>query len=82
MKTWLEQELARVSATSALAEAIRTRCTIGRARPLPENGRVEIDLNTVERDPADQARRQKPPLRRLGRKLGHHRLADPGGQAQ
>jgi transposase len=50
MKTWLEGELARVSAKSALAEAIRY--ALRRWNELSlflEDGRVEIDSNTVER---------------------------------
>ena len=50
IKTWLEQQLARVSAKSALAQAIRyaLRHWQGLALFL-EDGRVEIDSNTVER---------------------------------
>jgi transposase len=50
MKTWLDGELARVSAKSALAEAIRyaLRHRNGLSLLL-EDGRVEIDSNTVER---------------------------------
>jgi transposase len=50
MKTWLEQELARVLAKSALADAIR--CALRHWKGLslfPGDGRVEIDSNTVER---------------------------------
>lgn len=50
MKTWLEQELARVSAKSALAEAIRYALRHWNGLSLfLEDGRVEIDSNTVER---------------------------------
>jgi transposase len=50
MKTWLEQELARVSAKSALAEAIRYALRHWQGLGLfLEDGRVEIDSNTVER---------------------------------
>jgi transposase len=50
MKTWLEGELARISAKSALADAIRyaVRHWTGLGLFL-EDGRVEIDSNTVER---------------------------------
>jgi transposase len=50
MKTWLEQELGRISAKSTLAEAIRyaLRHWTGLCLFL-EDGRVEIDSNTVER---------------------------------
>ena len=50
MKTWLEQELARVSAKSELAKAIRyaLRHWTGLSLFL-DDGRVEIDSNTVER---------------------------------
>jgi transposase len=50
MKTWLEQELARVSAKSALADAIRYALRHWKGLGLfLEDGRVEIDSNTVER---------------------------------
>jgi transposase len=50
MKTWLEGELARVSAKSALAEAIRYALRHWNGLGLfLEDGRVEIDSNTVER---------------------------------
>ena len=50
MKTWLEQELARVSAKSALADAIRYALRHWEGLSLfLEDGRVEIDSNTVER---------------------------------
>ena len=50
MKTWLEQELARVSAKSALAEAIRYALRHWKGLSLfLDDGRVEIDSNTVER---------------------------------
>ena len=50
MKTWLEGELARVSAKSALAEAIRYALRHWKGLGLfLEDGRVEIDSNTVER---------------------------------
>ena len=50
MKTWLEQELARVSAKSALADAIRYALRHWNGLSLfLEDGRVEIDSNTVER---------------------------------
>ena len=50
MKTWLEQELARVSAKSALADAIRYALRHWKGLSLfLEDGRVEIDSNTVER---------------------------------
>ena len=50
MKTWLEQELARVSAKSALAQAIRYALRHWKGLGLfLEDGRVEIDSNTVER---------------------------------
>jgi transposase len=50
MKTWLEQELGRISAKSTLAEAIRyaLRHWTGLCLFL-EDGHVEIDSNTVER---------------------------------
>jgi hypothetical protein len=50
MKTWLDGELARVSAKSALAEAIRYALRHWNGLSLLlEEGRVEIDSNTVER---------------------------------
>ena len=50
MKIWLEQELARVSAKSALAEAIRYALRHWKGLSLfVDDGRVEIDSNTVER---------------------------------
>src|SRR5271169_1895658 len=50
MKTWLEQELGRVSAKSNLAEAIRYALRHWRGLGLfLKDGRVEIDSNTVER---------------------------------
>jgi transposase len=50
MKTWLEGELARVSAKSALAEAIRYALRHWNGLGLfLEDGHVEIDSNTVER---------------------------------
>ena len=50
MKAWLEQELARVSAKSALAEAIRYALRHWKGLSLfLDDGRVEIDSNTVER---------------------------------
>jgi transposase len=50
MKTWLEQELARVSAKSNLAEAIRYALRHWKGLGLfLKDGRVEIDSNTVER---------------------------------
>jgi transposase len=50
MKTWLDGELARVSAKSALAEAIRYALRHWNGLSLLlEDGRVEIDSNTVER---------------------------------
>jgi transposase len=50
MKTWLEGELARVSAKSALADAIRYALRHWKGLGLfLEDGRVEIDSNTVER---------------------------------
>jgi transposase len=50
MKTWLEQELGRLSAKSTLAEAIRYALRHWKGLGLfLEDGRVEIDSNTVER---------------------------------
>src|SRR6516165_166409 len=50
MKTWLKGELARVSAKSALADAIRYALRHWKGLGLfLEDGRVEIDSNTVER---------------------------------
>jgi len=50
LKTWLEQELARVSAKSALAQAVRYALRHWKGLGLfLEDGRVEIDSNTVER---------------------------------
>ena len=50
MKPWLEGELARVSAKSTLAEAIRYALRHWKGLSLfLEDGRVEIDSNTVER---------------------------------
>ena len=50
MKSWLEGELGRVSAKSALAEAIRYALRHWKGLGLfLDDGRVEIDSNTVER---------------------------------
>jgi len=50
MQRWLEQELARVSAKSALASAIRYALRHWNGLGIfLEDGRVEIDSNTVER---------------------------------
>jgi transposase len=50
MKTWLEQELDRVSAKSKLADAIRYALRHWQGLSLfLEDGRVEVDSNTVER---------------------------------
>jgi transposase len=50
MKTWLEQELGRVSAKSKLADAIRYALRHWQGLSLfLEDGRVEVDSNTVER---------------------------------
>jgi hypothetical protein len=50
MKTWLEQELGRLSAKSTLAEAIRYALRHWKGLGLfLDDGRVEIDSNTVER---------------------------------
>jgi len=50
MKSWLDGEIARVSAKSALAEAIRYALRHWKGLVLfLDDGRVEIDSNTVER---------------------------------
>jgi transposase len=50
MKTWLEGQLGRVSAKSALAEAIRYALRYWQGLGLClDDGRIEIDSNTVER---------------------------------
>src|SRR6516165_12630056 len=50
MKSWLEGELGRVSAKSVLAEAIRYALRHWKGLGLfLDDGRVEIDSNTVER---------------------------------
>ena len=50
MKIWLEAELGRISAKSALAEAIRYALRHWKGLGLfLDDGRVEIDSNTVER---------------------------------
>ena len=50
MKTWLDGELARLSAKSALAEAIRYALRHWKGLGVfLDDGRVEIDSNTVER---------------------------------
>ncbi len=87
MKTWLEQELGRVSAKSNLAEAIRYALRHWKGLGLfLKDGRVEIDFEYRRaHHPADQAGRQEPSLRRFGwrgRKLGGYCLADPDGKAQ
>ena len=50
LKTWLEGQLARISGRSTLAEAIRYALNqwVGLARFL-DDGRIEMDTNTVER---------------------------------
>jgi transposase len=50
LKTWLEAELARISAKSALAGAIRYALRHWQGLVLfLEDGRIEVDSNTVER---------------------------------
>src|SRR6516164_9534944 len=50
MKSWLDGEIARVSAKSALAEAIRYALRHWKGLVLfLDDGRVDIDSNTVER---------------------------------
>ena len=65
LQTWLEAELARISAKSALAGAIR--CALRHWQRLTlflGNGLVETDnKHHRAQHSADQARPQKPPLR-------------------
>jgi hypothetical protein len=80
LEPWLREELGLVSRKSKLAEAIRYALTrwVGLSLFL-DDGRVEIDSNVVERDPAPRAEPQECPVRRLGRRrraLGGDRLAD------
>jgi hypothetical protein len=87
LKTWLEAELARISAKSALARAIRYALRHWQGLTLfLEDGRVETDTNTVERSIRPiKLGRKNPPLRRLRRRrreLGDDRLADPDRSAQ
>ena len=86
MKTWLEQELGRVSAESKLADAIRYALRHWQGLGLfLEDGRVEVDSNTVERTIRPIKSAAKTTLRRLRRrrrKLGYDRLADPDCQTQ
>ena len=73
LKTWLEAELARISAKSALAEAIRyaLRHWQGLTRFL-DDGRIETDTNTVERSIR--------PIK-LGRKNHLFAGSDSGGES-
>jgi transposase len=85
MKTWLEAKLARVSAKSTLAEAIRYALRHWRGLGLfLSNGRVEIDSNTVERTirPIKLGAKNHLFAGSDGGAESRHRLADPDGQAQ
>jgi len=86
MKTWLERELARLGEIRARRGDPVRAAPLERAQPLsgrrPRRTRLE---HGRAHDPADQAWRQEPPLRRLRwrrRKLGCYRLIDPDRQAQ
>ena len=86
-RRWLKEQLARVSKGSAIAEAIRYGLNhwAGLCRFL-DDGRIEIDSNTVERSMRPIALNRKNALfagSDEGRaQLGHHRLADRDLQAQ
>jgi len=90
LKPWLEEKLARVSGRSPLAEAIRYGLSrwdeLGRYL---DDGRIEIDTNTVERSirpiALNRAQSQERTLCRLRpgrRKLGDHRLTYRDVQTQ
>ena len=86
LKPWLEENLMRVSGRSPIAEAIRYGLTRWNdlSRYL-DDGRIEIDTNTVERALADRTEPQERTLRRLRqrrRQLGRHRIAYRNLQAQ
>ena len=66
LKTWLERQLARVSAKAPIAEDIRYGLNHwdGLIRFL-DDGRIELDTNIVERgNQADRAQSQERALRR------------------
>ena len=81
LEPWLREKLGLISQKSKLAEAIRYALSRweGLTRFL-DDGRIEIDSNTVERSiRPDRPQSQECALRRLRRrrrKLGRHRLAD------
>ena len=70
MKTWLEAELTRIPPRSGLADAIRYALTRWDALcRFLDDGRVELDTNTVERAiRPDRARPQEPSVRRIRRR--------------
>ena len=74
LKIWLEEQLARVSAKSVIAEAIRYGLNHwdGLVRFL-EDGRIELDTNIVERGMRPIRALRRP--RSRGGELGSHRLA-------
>lgn len=87
LKSWLETELVRVPPRSPLAEAIRYALSRWPALSrFLDDGRVELDTNTVERAiRPHRPRPQEPPLRRLRRRrpaLGHSCLPHRHRQAQ
>jgi hypothetical protein len=87
MKTWLEPELGRVSAKSKLVSAIRHALRHWQGLSLfPEDGRVEVACDTIERTirPIKLSRKNHlfARLRWRCRKLGNDRLADPDRQTQ
>jgi hypothetical protein len=88
LEPWLREKLGLISQKTKLAEAIRYTLSRwdGLARFL-DDGRIEIDSNTVERSirPIALNRKKKCTLRRLRRRcraLGRRRVADRNLQAQ
>ncbi|MBP2233329.1 hypothetical protein J2847_006666 [Azospirillum agricola] len=91
LKTWLEKQLATVSRKSTLAEAIRYALSRWEGLTLfLDDGRVEINSNSVERSIRPLALTRKSALfvgsdgggGRWRRALGDHRVAGGNLQAQ
>ena len=82
MKLWLEAQLAHIPPRGSLADAIRYALTRWDALcRFLDDGRIELDNNTVER----AIRPQEPPVRRIRRRsgpLGDRRLPASHGKAQ
>jgi transposase len=95
MKTWLTEQLGRISARSTLAQAIRYALNHwGGLILFLDDGRLELDTNTVERAirPLALGRKNAFPrvkpkgmlrwLRQRWSALGDRRFADPDGKAE